>query len=93
MGNPSISALATPSTSVLTLMDGEEERRALVNLVQKTELETLLGSIDGASLAAQRRHLDRAITEVRADNLPEMLRDALLRALMKRSLESTRANG
>lgn len=57
------------------------ERAALISMIAHAELDALIAGIDGISFAARQRKALHAIDEVSADNLPDELRDAMLREL------------
>ncbi|MBA3499124.1 MAG: hypothetical protein M4D80_15935 [Myxococcota bacterium] len=61
-----------------------DERAALVQIVSRAELVPLFERIEGAPAATQRRELQRALTDARADNLTSELRAAKLRELEHR---------
>lgn len=62
-------------------------RRAIADAVSRAELGPMFAQLDGLSRGARRQQLTRAIADARADNIPDELRDAKLRALTSRSFE------
>lgn len=56
------------------------ERAALISMIAHAELDALLADIDGQP-SARRRRAQLAIDEVSADNLPDELREVMLREL------------
>ncbi len=72
-------------TRALDVVSDEEERKSLVHVVSRAELGMFLARLDGRAMATRRRYLQRAIAEARYDNIPDVLRNALLRELSDRS--------
>ncbi len=68
---------------------GDAERAQLLDAASRIELAPILGKIDGlASPGARKHQLQRAIDEVRADNIPEELQEAEVRQLEARLREA-----
>ena len=64
------------------------ERRELLDVASKLELAAILGKVQALSSAAAKKHqLQKAIDQVRADNLPEELQDVELKQLEARLKE------
>ncbi len=57
------------------------ERAALISMIAHAELDALIADVDGQSPSTRRRRAQLAIDEVSADNLPDELREVLLREL------------
>jgi hypothetical protein len=61
-----------------------DERETLVHVVCRAELSPLFQRIEALPRSARRRELELALADVRADNVPEALRDAEIRELERR---------
>ena len=65
----------------LEMIDDEAGRKRLIDDTCRTELARFLTRIERLARASKRRELQQAIAELRADNVPDALRDAELRIL------------
>lgn len=74
-------------TRALNGLHDEEERTSVVEVVCRAELVPVLEEMDSLPRSAKKRHLDRAIAVIRADNVPDELRDAQLAELVSLSLK------
>ncbi len=77
-------------TSALAVTFDADERAALISIVAHAEIDALMADIDGLSPAARQRRAQRAIDSVASDNLPDELREVILRELRLIMLASTR---
>jgi hypothetical protein len=57
------------------------ERGSLIEAATKLELAAVVDKLDQLSAEAKTRHLQKAIVDTRADNIPEELRDEVVRQL------------
>jgi hypothetical protein len=80
-GQPTALARRRALTRALNITFDLDERAALISMVAHSELDAMLANIDGMSEAMRRRRAQHAIDEVTADNLPDELREAMLREL------------
>jgi hypothetical protein len=69
----------------LSTVYDDNERKTLVHVVCRAELVPFFEEIDALPSSTKRQRIERAIADVRADNIPEALRDAELRELKMRS--------
>lgn len=65
----------------LDMIEDEGGRKRLIDGTCRTELAPFLTRIEQLAPTAKRRELQQAIAELRADNVPDALRDAELRIL------------
>ncbi|MBA3394362.1 MAG: hypothetical protein H0T89_17075 [Deltaproteobacteria bacterium] len=68
----------------LDVVSDPDERATLVHVVCSAELAPIFARIDGVASSTRRRELQRALSDVRADNIPEELREAELVDLDRR---------
>jgi hypothetical protein len=68
----------------LDAFSGDADRRAIIDATAKLELAGLADKLDQMSGEARARHVQKAIIDTRADNIPEELRDEVVRQLEAR---------